>query len=105
MGTQNDPKSGSKNEAKWGPKIDQNGDPKSIKMGTQNSMTHRGMTHSVILLYLFLFWGDQFNFSGLEILLDHFFVESLSIFFVGESPILWIPLEFRGDLKINLQIV
>ena len=55
MGTQNDPKSGSKNEAKWGPKIDQNGDPKSIKMGTQNSMTHRGMTHSVILLYYGLF--------------------------------------------------
>ena len=29
MGTQNDPKSGSKNEPKWGPKMSQNGDPKS----------------------------------------------------------------------------
>ena len=62
MGTQNDSKSGSKNEAKWGPKIDQDGDPKSIKMGTQNSMTHRGMTHSVILLYYIVFLKYLINY-------------------------------------------
>ena len=30
MGTQNTPKSGSKNESKWGPKMSQNGDPSRV---------------------------------------------------------------------------